>query len=187
MYLAEKIETNMRTKKIKKSIEIWFKDGRVRKGKVKYQVYGRFCVFLLLRATQILSESLRTSDPGSFYKMENQGLDRPVNTPDKIKESQKNSFLMGSLTINNQRHQKRSSSSRTSHDPFSSYSNSNFEFFSTWNLTELEDISTATEMSDDQMRSLGFPVPSTERPSLERETHRHPVLDNPFIHFLSRK
>lgn len=155
-------------------------DGRVRKGKVKYQVYGRFGVFLLLRATQILSESLRTSDPGSFYKMENQGLDRPVNTPD-------NSFFMGSLTINNQRHQKRSSSSRTFHDPFSSYSNSNFEFFSTWNLTELEDISTATEMSDDQMRSLGFPVPSTERPSLERETQRHPVLDNPFIHFLSRK
>ena len=141
-----------------------------------------------------LLEILRISDPDSLYINKKRGLDPPSKpNPDVsmriskiIKESRQQLFTIDS-SIKNQRHQKRSSSSRTSHDLFSSYSNSNFEFFSTWNLTELEDIATATEMSDDQMRSLGFPVPSTRQPSTERETQRHPVLDNPFIHFVSRK
>ena len=88
------------------------------------------------------------------------------------------------------RHQRRSSLQRTTHDIFSAYSNSNFEILSTWNLTEEfeEQGETATEMSDAQFRDLGFPVPpsTSTQVSLTR-TKGIPVLDNNFIHFVSRK
>ena len=80
--------------------------------------------------------------------------------------------------------------------------NSNFEFVSNWSLTEEEVGGSATEMSDDQLRSLGFPVPMTTTSrsgggghyhgggggalAADRDTHI-PVIDNPFIQFLSRK
>ena len=66
-------------------------------------------------------------------------------------------------------------------------SNSNFEFLSTWNVSDLEDVATATEMSDDMMRSLGFPVPSTSSPAVQREKPILPIVDNHFMHFVSRK
>ncbi len=77
--------------------------------------------------------------------------------------------------------------------------NSNFEFVSNWTLTEEEEES-ATEMSDEKLRSLGFPVPQTTEPPIVTGYHgggsamNHggqdshiPVIDNPFIQFLSRK
>ena len=76
--------------------------------------------------------------------------------------------------------------------------NSNFEFVSNWTLTEEEEES-ATEMSDEKLRSLGFPVPQTTEPPVTgyhgggsgmnhhgQDSHI-PVIDNPFIQFLSRK
>ena len=74
--------------------------------------------------------------------------------------------------------------------------NSNFEFVSNWTLTEEEEES-ATEMSDEKLRSLGFPVPQTTEPTVTgyhggsamnhgQDSHI-PVIDNPFIQFLSRK
>ena len=74
--------------------------------------------------------------------------------------------------------------------------NSNFEFVSNWTLTEEDEIS-ATEMSDEKLRSLGFPVPETTtstnfagggRSMAGSDLDMHiPVIDNPFIQFLSRK
>ena len=70
-------------------------------------------------------------------------------------------------------------------------SNSNFEILSTWNVSEMEDVATATEMSDDMLRSLGFPVPATTAsPSIGGRREKQPILpivDNHFIHFVSRK
>ena len=151
------------------------------------------------REPNILSEIPRTSDPDSIQINKKRGLDPPwgsVPTPGFIanptlhrpQDSRPNSFKLDRLLRTNQRHQKRSSSYRSSPtDPFSSFSNPNFEFFSTWNVTELEEVSTATEMSDDMLRSLGFPVPSTLAPTLERGTPRLPIVDNHFIHFVSSK
>jgi hypothetical protein len=117
--------------------------------------------------------------------------------------------LLPQQPVVRQRHQKRSSSRRaaTGEELFASYA-ANFEFLSTWNLTADNggeeggggsDLATATEMTDDQLRSLGFPVPSppamaaTLSPSLIGRgsgggvRQMIPVVDNPFIHFVSRK
>ena len=99
-----------------------------------------------------------------------------------------------------QRHQKRSNPRRYSsagpppEEVFASYA-ANFEFLSTWNVTEDGgggELATATEMTDDQLRSLGFPVPPpvSVAPPLRGGTggrSHGPVVDNPFIHFVSRK
>jgi ABC-type glycerol-3-phosphate transport system substrate-binding protein len=98
-----------------------------------------------------------------------------------------------------QRHQKRSNPRRGAaagslqpEEVLASYAN--FEFLSTWNMTEEAegDVGTATEMTDDQLRSLGFPVPPSPAspPLMTARGGRRPlgsVVDNPFIHFVSRK
>ena len=70
----------------------------------------------------------------------------------------------------------------------------NFEFLSSWNMSEYEDsvnsdtVSPVTEMTDERFQELGFPVPQGAGDTRDRA--RPPpdtVINNPFITFVSRK
>ena len=70
----------------------------------------------------------------------------------------------------------------------------NFEFLSSWNMSEYEDsvnsdtLAPVTEMTDERFQELGFPVARGAADTLDRA--RPPpdsVISNPFITFVSRK
>ena len=68
----------------------------------------------------------------------------------------------------------------------------NFEFLSSWNESEYEDIPEApvTEMTDEKFQELGFPVDRDQDSSHVSDLVRPPsdsVINNPFITFVSRK
>ena len=95
-----------------------------------------------------------------------------------------------SLLRTNARHQKRSSSGSQTNGGFSNNGfqekDSSFVFYSQWN--ETEDLVVVTEMTDERFRELGFPIPSESSPTSDSSAEIPPrVLDNPFIHFVSRE
>ena len=65
----------------------------------------------------------------------------------------------------------------------------NFEFLSTWNMSEYEDEAgtAVTEMTDDQLQKLGFPLPSSDPSDSLARPPSDSVINNPFITFVSRK
>ena len=90
-----------------------------------------------------------------------------------------------SLLHTNARHQKRSSQTNGFSNGFQE-KDSSFVFYSQWN--ETEDFVVVTEMTDERFRELGFPIPSDSSPTSDSSAEIPPrVLDNPFIHFVSRE
>ena len=137
------------------------------------------------RPTQAFSESRHPPRPtkhGFFARVQN--------SPTQTMQSKKD-FLLFS------RHQKRSSLSQKQYQNFQpggfQYKNSNFEFSSGWNTSgsdyydNSEPPESVTEMTDEKLQELGFPVPPS--PDTDHGSHLPPpsVIDNPFFHIVSRK